>query len=90
MIRNDIKMTSLPITMAKTSTLYIIRKVLIRAIRSHNSERASALDFKDTAISKCSHSTVAFDLFINTFLNLITLFSNFWKLFKVFDMTGPK
>ena len=50
-------------------------------VRSHYPERASAIDFKDTAYQRFGHSDVAFDLFIETlFLHLITLLSSFSNL----------
>ena len=54
---------------------------IISTIRSNHLERASDLDFKDSAAPKFGHSFAVFDLFIEThFLHLIALLSNFSKL----------
>ena len=46
--------------------------------RSHYPERASTLDFKDSATPRFGRSDVVFDLFIEArFLHLMTLLSNF-------------
>ena len=65
--------------------LKIYGKRNLRISRSHYSERASALDFKDTSAARFGHSDVVFDLFLETcFLHLIALLSNFCKLFWLF------
>ena len=65
--------------------LKIYGKRNLRISRSHYSERASALDFKDTSAPRFGHSDVVFDLFLETcFLHLIVLLSNFCKLFWLF------
>ena len=61
-------------------------------MRSHYPDRASALEYKDAAASRFSHSDVVFDLFIETcfFFHLITLLSNFSIFFSFLGITGPK
>ena len=65
MYRSEIRMHNLRY-LRNGKNLKIYGKRKLRISRSHYSERASALDFKDTSAPRFGHSDVVFNLCLET------------------------